>query len=145
MNLDDRDRSILSILSRDAWLSYVQLGAEVNLSPSAVQRRVEKLKSAGVIQGARAQIDPEALGSPLRIYILIELENEASATISRFRRKIESYEGVVEAHYVAGAVDLVVTLQVPSMSRYALFAERHLNDNPSVKTYKTLTSLKPLV
>jgi len=133
------------LLSKDSWLSYVQLGAKINLSPSATQRRVEKLKRCGIIHGARAQIAPEALERPLRIYLLIELNDESSATIDEFRHRLVGHDDVVEAHYVAGAVDIVVAMQVSAMSEYASFAERYLNDNPSVKKYKTLTSLKPLL
>jgi len=144
MNLDERDRRILFALEADAWLSYGELGKRVNLSASAAQRRVEKLLAAGVIRGAGARISAEALGRPLQLYVLVELRDETSATINGFARRIAAQEGVVEAHYVAGMTDILITLQMACMAEYAAFAERYLNDNPSVKRYKTLTSLRVL-
>ena len=142
--LDDRDQKILSMLARDAWQSYVALGEAVNLSASATQRRVEKLKAAGIIHGARAVIDPAAIGRHLHLCVLVELQDESSTNIERFRKGLSGDDGVVEAHYVAGAEDVVILMRVANMSDYVRFAERHLNSNPNVKKYKTLTSMKRL-
>lgn len=144
MDLDDRDRRIVAALARDAWLSYVDLGAQVNLSPSAAQRRVEKLIEAGAITGARASVAPEALGKPLRLYVLVELRDEAKATLTRFTKKIAAWPDLVEAHYVTGAVDIVLVLQASNMEAYAAFADEHLNGDANVRRYKTLTSLRRL-
>lgn len=51
---------------------------------------------------------------------------------------------VLEAHYVAGVADILIVMQAACMAEYAEFAERLLNDNPNVKSYQTLTSLRPL-
>lgn len=142
--LDGRDRALLAALARDAWLGYAQLGEAANLSPSAAQRRVEKLVAAGIIEGAEARIAPAALGRPLRLYILVDLHDEANGTLSTFARRMSGNPAVVEAHYVAGAADILIVMQAESMAEYADFAEHQLNSNPSVKRYRTLTSLRPL-
>jgi Lrp/AsnC family transcriptional regulator, leucine-responsive regulatory protein len=142
--LDDRDRRIVAALARDAWLSYVDLGAAVDLSPSAVQRRVEKLIAAGVIVGARASISPEALGKPLRLYVMVELVDESKAALNRFAKKIAAWPDLVEAHYVAGSSDIVLVLQASNMEAYAAFADEHLNVEANVHRFKTLTSLRRL-
>lgn len=144
MELDERDRRIVTALARDAWLSYVDLGAAVNLSPSAVQRRVEKLIEAGVIAGARATIAPAALGKPLRLYVLVELQDESKTAMTRFAKKIAAWPDMIEAHYVTGAADIVLVLQASDMEAYAAFADEHLNGDANVRRYKTLTSLRRL-
>lgn len=145
MDLDDRDQRIVAALTKDAWLSYVDLGAVANLSPSAVQRRVERLIKAGVIAGARAVVAPAAVGKPLRIYVLVELADEGRRTIKAFAAKIADWPDVVEAYYVAGAADIVIVLQTADMERYAAFADEHLNGDARVRRYKTLTSLRSLL
>ena len=42
--------------------SYAEIGAKVSLSAPAVKRRVERLRSAGVIKGFTAVIEPAAVG-----------------------------------------------------------------------------------
>ena len=66
---DDRDRKILKALKADAWLTYAALGERVNLSASAVQRRVERLIAAGVLRGAHAEVAGEQHPG-LTIYLL---------------------------------------------------------------------------
>jgi DNA-binding Lrp family transcriptional regulator len=51
---DNRDRQLLDLLKADAWLTYAALGERVNLSASAVQRRVERLIADGTLRGARS-------------------------------------------------------------------------------------------
>ncbi len=142
MSLDDRDRAILAALAQDAWLTYGELGARVNLSASAVQRRVERLRAEGVITGAKANIAPEALGRPLRIFVLVELREESSAALASLAKRLAKESCVVETHYLAGPYDILIALQMRDMSNYADFAEKHLNANSNVRRYKTLTSLR---
>lgn len=144
MPLDERDQRIVDALAEDAWLSYVELGQRVNLSASAAQRRVEKLIAGGVILGARARIAPHASGRPLRLYVLVQLRDESKALIGGFVRRLSGREDLVEAHYVAGSADIILVLQTASMESYAAFAEQHLNSNPHVRRYETLTSLRSL-
>jgi Lrp/AsnC family leucine-responsive transcriptional regulator len=144
MTLDDRDRRIVAALAKDAWLTYAELGALVSLSPSAAQRRVERLVRDGVVKGARAEVAPEALGRPVRLYVLIELLNESRTAMGEFTKKLLRWPDLVEAHYVAGSADIVLVLQTADMGRYAAFADEHLNGSPHVRRYKTLTSLRAL-
>lgn len=145
MRLDERDAKLVAALAEDAWLSYGELGRVVNLSASAVQRRVEKLIAAGVIEGAHAKIAPDALGKPVRLYVLVELTEESKSAINAFTRRLAACRDVEEAHYVAGVFDIIVVIQTASMAGFADFAESHLNTNALVRRYKTLTSLRPLI
>lgn len=142
--MDDRDRRILAALEKDAWLTYAEIGDLVSLSPSAAQRRVERLIADGSIMGARVVLSPDALGRPLRLYVLVELNDESRATIAGFARRLASVPDIIEAYYVAGGADVVIVMQSADMTIYADFAAKHLNGNPSVRRYKTLTAMRRL-
>lgn len=142
--LDARDRKLIEALRKNAWLSFGELGRIVNLSASATQRRVEKLIAAGVVLGAQARIADEKLGRGTRIFLLVELRDESTATINGFARKLSAHDHIVSAHYTAGAYDVFVALQVENMAQYGAFAAQVLNDNPQVRRYKTLTELRRL-
>ena len=62
---DSVDASIVTAVSRDPRATLAQLSERVGLSVSAVQARVRRLASSGVIAGCRAILDPEAVGKPL--------------------------------------------------------------------------------
>ena len=142
--LDDRDRTILTALKDDAWLTFRELGERANLSPSASQRRVERLRAEGIITGAAARIAPQALGRPLRIYVLVELVDESADTLEAIGAAVRKSD-VIEAHYLSGFADVLLTFQTSSMAAYADFALANLNGNPAVRRYRTLTVLKSLL
>ncbi len=144
-SLDARDRTLVEALRKDAWQSYAALAELVHLSASAVQRRVERLIDAGIIQGATARIGHEALGQGLLLYVLVELRDEGSATLNGFARKLAACSEVAEAHYVTGSFDVVVVVRAVTMADYAAFAARVLNDSPLIRRYRTLTTLRALV
>jgi Lrp/AsnC family transcriptional regulator len=143
--LDDRDRRILALLQADAWLSYAQLSQKVNLSASAVQRRVERMIAAGIILGARAEVALPESAAPLTVFLLVELADESRLALQRFTNTIAANPAVVETHYVTGETDVVLKLRLPDMAAYDRFVEMHINTSPLIRRFKTLTALRPLM
>jgi DNA-binding Lrp family transcriptional regulator len=140
---DDRDRRILNLLKADAWLTYAALGERVNLSASAVQRRVERLIADGVVRGARADVATEPHAG-LTVYLLAELADDNEATIQRAAETICRASEVSEAHYVTGEADLLLKLELADMAHYDRFLATHLNAQPAIRRFKTLASLRLL-
>jgi len=68
---DSVDLAIVHAISRDARATLAQLSERVGLSVSAVQARLRRLESTGVIAGYRAVLDAEAVGKPLSAFIEI--------------------------------------------------------------------------
>ena len=144
LDLDDRDHRILDLLQADAWMSYAALSGEVNLSASAVQRRVERMIAAGVILGARAQVALPEPAAALTIFLLAELADESRVALQRFSTAVAASPAVVEAFYVAGEADVVLKLSVPDVAAYDRFVETHINASRLVRRFKTLTALRSL-
>ena len=68
---DPVDLSIVAEVSRDPRATLAQLSERVGLGVSAVQARLRRLESTGVITGYRAIIDPQAVGKTLSAFIEI--------------------------------------------------------------------------
>ena len=68
---DTVDRRIIAEISQDARATLAQLSEAVGLSTSAVQSRLRRLESRGVIAGYRPILDAEAVGKPLSAFIEI--------------------------------------------------------------------------
>lgn len=140
--MDERDQRILAELQADAWLSYNELAARVHLSASAVQRRVEKLLAQGILLGAQARV---ADGRETLTYVLVELRDDARATVRGFTDSMRASGLVDSAHYVTGDTDVVLVLRIADVPQYARFVEERLNDDPRVRRFRTLTSLRRLI
>ena len=69
--LDEVDRLLARELVADGRATLAHLAASAGLSVSAVQSRVRRLESRGVVAGYTARIDPEAVGSMLSAFVAI--------------------------------------------------------------------------
>ena len=56
---DRTDLRLLALLQRDGRASNADLAAQVNLSPSACLRRIQRLEATGVVAGYAARLDPQ--------------------------------------------------------------------------------------
>jgi len=68
VDVDDIDRQILDLLRANARTRLADIGARVNLSASAVKRRIDRLEARGVILGYRAVVDEDKLGRTLEAF-----------------------------------------------------------------------------
>ena len=142
--LDEKDIAILELLEEDAWLTHVQIGERVHLSASAVQRRIEKLRSNGVIRGAKAVLDKRQMGKGLRVYLVLELNDDSRGSLERIVSDLEGYDEVVSVDLVSGKFDLVMALDCTDTESFTEFAMDRLNSNPNIRHCWTLMRLKNL-
>jgi Lrp/AsnC family transcriptional regulator, leucine-responsive regulatory protein len=110
--LDTKDRTLLSLLQRDATQPYAALGAAVGLSAGAVHERVRKLRARGVIRRTTVDVDPAEVGRGVLAFVLVraaswigdELAGEALAGIP----------AIEEAHVTAGHASLLLKVRTPT-------------------------------
>ena len=111
-DLDDIDRALARALVADGRATLAQLAASVGLSVSAVQSRVRKLESRGVVTGYRARIDPEAVGNMLSAFVAITPLDPSQPDDAPHR--LEHIEAIESCHSVAGEESYVLLVRVSS-------------------------------
>jgi Lrp/AsnC family leucine-responsive transcriptional regulator len=72
--VDEIESKLLSELSRNARLSFAELGERLNVSPTVAKYRLEKLQDLGVVAGFRVDIDRTALGMAM-FKVLVHLRD----------------------------------------------------------------------
>jgi DNA-binding Lrp family transcriptional regulator len=136
-SLDKFDRRLLALVQHDATLSSEQLGAQLGLSASAVQRRLKRLRSTGVISATVAILEPNKIGSPPTFVVGVELERERPELLARLRAWMSAEEAVQQAYYVTGAADLLLFVVVPDIPAFDAFMARLMAENPNVRRFST--------
>ena len=107
---DDTDARILRALSVDARATLADLSGAVGLSVAAVQARVRRLESRGIIAGYRVVVDPEAVGKPLAAFVEITpLDPAQPDTAPELLAHLEEIEA---CHSVAGAARYLLLVRV---------------------------------
>lgn len=141
MTLDSFDHAILAILQRDNKTSQREIGAAVNLSAPAVQRRIRRLEETGVIRANIAVIDPDKVGRPLTLFVAVEVESERVDLIDRMKRSFAEAPEVQQCYYVTGETDFVMVVSVATMAEYEALARRLFFDQGNVKRFRTFVAM----
>lgn len=94
----------------DARRPLHDLGNRVGLSPSAVQRRLVRLRAAGVIRAEVALVDPAAVGAGLTAVVLVALAADDPDRHAAFRERMRSEAAVEQCYSIVGEWDYVVVL-----------------------------------
>ncbi len=135
--LDDFDRAILRWMQRDAHATGEAIGAEIGLSAAAVQRRVKRLRAAGVIWADVALVDPLATGQRMTFVVSVEMERERTDMLDAFRRAARADANVQQCYYVTGTADFVLIVTARDMADFEAFTRRILFDNANVRRFTT--------
>ncbi len=141
MELDDFDRRLLNLVQNDAGQTAEHLAESVGLSPSAVQRRLRRLRETGVIVRETAIVDPKCIGNPLSFIVALQVERERPEMLSQLRAWLEAQDHIQQTFYVTGEADFILVVTAPDMQAYDALMARLMADNRNVKRFTTSVAL----
>lgn len=140
--LDAFDLKILAILQKDNRTPQRDIAESVNLSSSAVNRRIAAMEAAGVIRANIAVIDPAKVGQPISIIAEITVESERLDLLDQVKRRLVAHRQVQQVYYVTGDVDFVVILTVKDMEDYVALSRELFFAEGNVKSFRTLVAME---
>ncbi|MGO9296285.1 MAG: Lrp/AsnC family transcriptional regulator [Streptosporangiaceae bacterium] len=108
--LDEVDVELLSALQVDADRTNVELSRLVGLSPAATLNRVRWLKQSGVIRVISAQLDPEAAGFPLQMYVMAAVARHDPRSTRIFEDQVRALPQIITADNIAGEFDYLLSV-----------------------------------
>lgn len=141
MSLDHFDFALLEAVQEDATTSQQDLGARVNLSAAAVNRRLKKLGADGIVRKTVALVDPAQVGYALTVIAEVEVENERLDLLDAMKRTFLACPQVQQCYYVAGECDFVLIMSVRNMEQYTELTRTLFFESNNVKRFKTLVSM----
>jgi len=105
--LDELDRRIIEILTKDARTPYTDIAKQLGVSEATIRKRVNKLIKGGVIKRFTVEIGE----SGMKAIVLVKVKQgynipDVAKTISKIR-------DVVKACEVTGEYDVVVEIASP--------------------------------
>jgi DNA-binding Lrp family transcriptional regulator len=141
MELDRFDRQLLNLVQEDAGQTAEQLAGQVALSPSAIQRRLRRLREQGVIVRDVAIIDPRKVGQMTSFIVSLQVERERPELLAQLREWLAAQESIQQAFYVTGEADFVLVIAAPDTETYDALMSRIVSENPNVKRFTTNLAL----
>jgi Lrp/AsnC family transcriptional regulator, leucine-responsive regulatory protein len=137
--MDSFDVKILNIVQSDNRLPVEKIANRIGLSPSAVQRRLKRLREDGIIEADVAVISPEAIGRTLTaiVGVIIDKERPLSLALAEFKNLMLKTPEVMQCYDVTGEADFIVIITARDMQEYEVISRQLFMENPNVRRYKT--------
>jgi Lrp/AsnC family transcriptional regulator for asnA, asnC and gidA len=139
IHIDEVDQKILSYLIKDARMPFLEIARECGISGAAIHQRVKKLQDAGIIDGSRFIVKPEALGFRVCAFVGISLDHahQYKAVV----KKIESISEIVECHFITGNYTFLVKMLCRDNQHLMDVLINTLQNIPGVSKTETFISL----
>lgn len=138
--IDNLDKKILSILSKNARIPFKDVAIECNVSRAAVHQRVQRLIDNNVITGSGFDVNPKSLGYRTCTYIGITLEK--GNMYKEVVKQLERIPEVVECHFTTGPYTMMVKLYARDNEQLMQLLNGKLQGIPGVMATETLISLE---
>jgi Lrp/AsnC family leucine-responsive transcriptional regulator len=134
--LDRLDVRLLACLQEDNLQTADRLAERVGRSPSAVARRLRRLRASGAVAADVSLISEAAAGHPLSAIVHLQLERHAPQEADRLRRRLVASSNVQLCLDISGAFDILLLVVAADMDAYNAFANAML-EQPPVRRFET--------
>ncbi|MBI4752742.1 MAG: Lrp/AsnC family transcriptional regulator [Acidobacteria bacterium] len=135
--MDEMDLKLLKLVQTNGKLSYAELGEGVGLSISAVNERLKKLQTQGLIRDYVARLNPAGLGLDLLAFIAVVLAEPMHEP--GFLDRMAAVPEILECHHVTGDFSYLLKVRVKNTSALEKLLKEQLKTIPGlVRTYTTI-------
>ncbi len=131
--MDKFDAEILHTLQRDGRMSWVELGQEVSLSPSACTRRIQALRAQGVIERFTVSLNEALLGHPVMAFVAVSIDRQEPTLAEAFREWVLAHPRVLSCHMLSGSTDYMLEVVETDLKSLGRFLDQELLSLPAVK------------
>jgi Transcriptional regulators len=138
--IDNLDRQILNIISRNARIPFKEVAEECNVSRAAIHQRVQRMTEMEVVTGSGYHINPKVFGYNTCTYIGVKLERG-----SMYKDVVPEFEKIpeiVECHFTTGPYTLMLKLYARDNEQLMELLNTKIQEIPGVTATETLISLR---
>lgn len=136
--LDPFDLQLLNLVQSDDSRTADAMAEDVPLSPSAIARRLRRLRAEGWIARTIALISPRLTQSRLRAIVLIQLNEHTDLQgKAALERRLIAADEVQFCYEIAGPHDLIALFDCANMAAFNTAADELLASSATVRRYET--------
>ena len=136
--LDSFDLQLLNLIQRDDSRTADSLASEVPLSPSAIARRLRRLRGEGWISRTIAVLSERLAERRLRALVFIELAEHANLKgKAALEERLRSVDQVQFCFETTGASDMLALFDCATMAEFNTLCDKVLVADPTVRRYET--------
>jgi len=132
IDLDNTDRAMIRAVAADALISAGALGRQFGLSQPAAWRRLKRLKDAGLFRGQRLDLDAQALGFGVTVFLGIKLATKGRVSLEDFERAVTAIPEVQTVEHVLGSYDYRLRVVARDIADFERVLRRRIMTLPGV-------------
>ena len=132
IDLDDIDRAMIRAVAADALISAGALGRQLGLSQPAAWRRLKRLRDAGIFRGHRLDLDAQALGFTVTVFLGVKLATKGRVSLEDFERAVTAIPEVQTVEHVLGLYDYRLRVVARDIADFERVLRRRIMTLPGV-------------
>ena len=136
--IDNLDKKILSILSKNARIPFKDVAAECGVSRAAIHQRVQHLINGGVITGSGFDVNPKSIGYSTCTYVGLNLER--GSMYKDVVKQLKEIPEIVECHFTTGSYTMLLKVYARDNEQLMDLLNNKMQMIPGVVSTETLIS-----
>jgi DNA-binding Lrp family transcriptional regulator len=132
IKIDETDRKILNLLSKDGRISYRKISRELDISVGTVHNRVDKFTKSGIIKRFVPQINHSKLGYKLTTIIGVRVKG---GVLRNWENKTAYHKNVLGIYDVTGEFDAILLAKFKDTTELDSFIKELLKEPGVQRTY----------
>jgi DNA-binding Lrp family transcriptional regulator len=136
--IDDIDKKILALLSKDARARLVDLAKVLKITPNAISYRIKSMRKRGIIQGARIVLDRNKIGL-LSYKVLVKVDSFDESEVKRFLAHVTQHPNIIDIDLCLGDWNIELDVEIEDYNAFRkLMLELRTNFSNLIKSYDSL-------
>jgi Lrp/AsnC family transcriptional regulator for asnA, asnC and gidA len=137
--IDSLDKKILSMITHNARIPFLEVARECKVSGAAIHQRIQRLMNMGVIKGSEFIINPARIGYYTCAFMGIFLKK--ANLFDKVVKMLEEIPEVVECHYTTGEYAMFIKIFAKSNEHLKRILHDKLQNIPGISSTETIISL----
>ena len=139
LQIDSLDKKILSMITHNARIPFLEVARECKVSGAAIHQRIQRLMNMGVIKGSEFIINPSKIGYHTCAFMGIFLKK--ASLFDKVVKMLEDIPEVVECHYTTGEYAMFIKIFAKSNEHLKRILHDKLQNIPGISSTETIISL----
>lgn len=140
LHIDELDQKILSLITRNARIPFLEVARECGVSGAAIHQRVQRLLNMGVVTGSEFIVSPEKMGYNTCAYMGIHLEK--ASFHQQVVEELKKIPEIVECHYTTGQYAIFVKIMTKTNKHLKQIIDEEFQKIDGIARTETFMSLE---
>jgi DNA-binding Lrp family transcriptional regulator len=137
-NIDEIDKSLISILQKNARTSYREIKEKLGISIGTIHNRITNLKERKIILGNTVVLNDRKVGYPLTGLFHIQLKN---GKINEVITELKKDKSIISIFQSSGTFPIFFICKFKNLDRYGDFVNE-MDKNPLIKKIVSNVGIK---